>query len=143
MNTPWGQSQSVETLARGIHWVSTASHGGLMVSAGVAAKLLSERAIKNAFPGTCAEYVCFEEDCSYAIAFYEHPEWKRHLDRKALAEWECSNLDPDSYMGKAKASAIPKLIAEVSKSDDAIREDMRAIVTSWTPKYFATESEVA
>ena len=114
-----------------------------MVSAGVAAKLFSERAIKNAFPGTRGEYVCFEEDCSYAIAFYEHPEWKRHLDRKALAEWECSNLDPDSYMGKAKASAIPKLIAEVSKSDDAIREDMRAVVTAWTPKYFAAESEVA
>jgi hypothetical protein len=143
MNTPWGQSQSVETLARGIHWVSTASHGGLMVSAGVAAKLFSERAIKNAFPGTWAGHVCFEEDCSYAVAFYEHPEWKRHLDRKALAEWECSNLDPDSYMGRAKAEAVPKLIAETSKSDDAIREDMRSIVAAWTPQYFATESEVA
>ena len=114
-----------------------------MVSTSVAAELFSERAIKNAFPGTCVEYVCFEEDCSYAIAFYEHPEWKRHLDRKALAGWEGSNLDPDSYMGKAKASAIPKLMAEVLKSDDAIREDMRAIVNAWTPKYFATESEVA
>ena len=65
------------------------------------------------------------------------------LIEKHLAEWECSNLDPDSYMGKAKASAIPKLIAEVSRSDDAIREDMRAIANAWTPKYFAAESEVA
>jgi hypothetical protein len=136
MNTPWGISQEVETISRGIHWVSTASHGGLMVSASIAERVLTPKAIKVAFPGRCGGYVCFEEDCSYAIAFLEHPEWKRHLDRKALAEWECSVLEPDSHMGKAKAEAVPKLTAAVTKSDDAIREDMRAIVTSWNPEYF-------
>jgi uncharacterized protein DUF7007 len=137
MNTPWGISQNVETIGRGIHWVSTAGHGGLMVSAGVAEKILSAQAIKTAHPGKCGGYVCFEEDCSYAVAFFEHPEWKRHLDQKSVAEWQHSELDPDSYMGKAKAEAMPKLTAEVSKSDDAIREDMRAVVTSWNPEYFA------
>jgi len=143
MNTPWGQSQSVETITRGIRWVTTAGHGGLMVSAGIAAKVLSHRAIEHAFPGKHGGYVCFEEDCSYAIAFFEHPEWKRHLDRKSLAEWECSNLDPDSYIGRAKAEAVPKLTAEVAKSDEAIREDMRAVVMAWTPEYFAAGTEVA
>ena len=136
MNTPWGVSQSVETIVRGIHWISTAGHGGLMVSSGVADKVLSQQAIKVAHPGRCGGYVCFEEDCSYAVAFFEHPEWKRHLDRKSLAEWQCSVLAPDSYMGKAKAEAVPKLTADVAKSDDAIRADMRAIVTSWNPEYF-------
>jgi hypothetical protein len=136
MNTPWGTSQQVETIARGIHWVSTAGHGGLMISAGIAEKALSQQAVKVAFPGRTGGYVCFEEDCSYAVAFLEHPEWKRHLDRMALAQWEHSVLEPDSYMGKAKADAVPKLTAEVAKSDDAIREDMRAIVTSWNPEYF-------
>jgi hypothetical protein len=136
MNTPWGVSQQVETIARGIHWVSTAGHGGLMISAGVADKVLSQQAIKVAHPGRCGGYVAFEEDCSYAVAFYEHPEWKRHLDAKSLAEWQCSVLDPDSYMGRAKAESIPRLTTDVAKSDDAIRADMRAIVTSWNPEYF-------
>ena len=136
ISTPWGTSQQVETIARGIHWVSTAGHGGLMVSAGVAEKVLSQQAIKVAHPGRCGGYVCFEEDCSYAVAFFEHPEWKRHLDKKSLAEWQASEYAPDSYMGKAKAESVPKLTAEVEKSDDAIREDMRAIVASWNPEYF-------
>jgi hypothetical protein len=136
MNTPWGTSQQVETIARGIHWVSTAGHGGLMVSAGVAEKVLSQQAIKVAHPGRCGGYVCFEEDCSYAVAFFERPEWKRHLDAKSLAEWQCSEFAPDSHMGRAKAESVPKLTAAVAKSDDAIREDMRAVVTSWNPEYF-------
>lgn len=136
ISTPWGVSHQVETIARGIHWVSTAGHGGLMVSAGVAEKLLSPQAIKTAFPGRCGGYVCFEEDCSYAVAFFEHPEWKRHLDKKSLTEWECSVFEPDSHMGRAKSGAVPKLTANVAKSDDAIREDMRAIVASWNPEYF-------
>jgi len=107
-----------------------------MVSAGVAEKLLSQQAIKVAFPGRCGGYLCFEEDCSYAVAFFEHPEWKRHLDAKSLAEWQCSVLEPGSYMGKAKAEAVPKLTVNVAKSDDAIREDMHAIVASWNPEYF-------
>jgi hypothetical protein len=40
-------------------------------------------------------------------------------------------------MGKAKADALPRLTAEVAKSDDAIREDMRAIVISWNPEYLS------
>ena len=136
MNTPWGTSQQVETIARGIHWVSTAGHGGLMVSAGIAEKILSQQAIRVAFPGKAGGYVCFEEDCRYAVAFLERPEWKRHLDRMALAQWEHSVFEPDSYMGRAKAESIPKLTAAIAKSDDAIREDMRAIVTSWNPEYF-------
>jgi hypothetical protein len=146
MNTPWGVSQQVETIARGIHWVSTAGHGGLMVSAGVAKKILSEQAVKVAHPGKAGGYVCFEEDCSYAVAFFEHPEWKRHLDKLSLAQWEnsilpapCLVLDGDSYdsrMAKAKAQAVPRLIAEIAKSDDQIRAEMRAIVESWNPEYF-------
>jgi hypothetical protein len=137
MNTPWGVSQQVETIARGIHWVSTAGHGGLMVSHAAAKKLLSPKAFEVAHPGMCGGYLCFEEDCSYAVAFFEHPEWKRHLDAKSLAEWQCSVLDPDSYMGRAKAESIARLTANVAKSDDAIRADMRAIVTSWNPEYFS------
>ena len=135
MNTPWGLSHTDETITRGVHWVTTAGHGGLMVSNGVAAKALSERAIAVAHPGKCGGYVCFEEDCSYAVAFFEHPEWKRFLDQQSLAEWQAST-DTSEYMQKAKADAVPKLTAKVAKTDDAIREDMRAIVQRWNAKYF-------
>ena len=40
-------------------------------------------------------------------------------------------LDPESYMGKAKATAIPRLTVDIAKSDAEIRADMRAIVQSW------------
>lgn len=136
ISTPWGVSQQVETIARGIHWVSTAGHGGLMVSHGEAKKLLSPKAFEVAHPGMCGGYLCFEEDCSYAVAFFEHPEWKRFLDKLSLAQWQASEYAPDSYMGKAKAEALPKLTAAIAQSDDAIRADMRAIVTSWNPEYF-------
>jgi hypothetical protein len=141
--TPWGTSDSRETIARGIHWVTTPSHGGLMISAAVAKELLSEQAIKIAHPGKFAGYVCFEEDCSYAVAFLENPSWKRHLDKLSLASWELSVLDADSYMGKAKAKAIPRLTADIAKSDDEIRADMRAIVQSWYPQYFDTAATAA
>jgi hypothetical protein len=72
-----------------------------MISAAVAEKLLTPQARLVAFPGKCGGYFCFEEDCSYAVAFLEHPEWKRHLDRMALAQWESSVFDAESYMGKA------------------------------------------
>jgi len=28
--TPWGKAQSQDSLGRGLQWVTTASHGGLM-----------------------------------------------------------------------------------------------------------------
>ncbi len=136
MNTPWGTSQQVETITRGVHWVSTAGHGGLMVAIGLAERVLTPEALKVAHPGRCGMYACFEEDCSYAVAFFEHPEWKRHLDRMALAQWESSVFDAESYMGKAKAESIPKLTAAIARTDEEIRADMRVTVSCWNPEYF-------
>jgi hypothetical protein len=105
-----------------------------MVSRGAAQKYLTPKAIE--LGERYGAYVCYEEDCAYAIAFFQNPNWKRFLDKQSLAEWENSVLEPDSYMGKAKASAVPKLQTELAKTDDQIREDMRAIVESWYPEFF-------
>ena len=73
MNTPWGISQSVDKITRGVVWTSTAGHGGLGVAKSTARKVLSDAAL------LCANYhngyYWFEEDCQCAIAFLEHPEW--------------------------------------------------------------------
>jgi hypothetical protein len=136
MNTPWGKSQSITKIQFGVSWVSTAGHGGLMVSAGQAEKLFDSKVIDTAYPGRFAGYVCFEEDCSYAVAFLAHPEWKRYLDKLSLAEWENSVFDSDSYMGRAKSESVPKLQAEIAKTDEQIRADMAEIVRYWYPEYF-------
>ena len=141
MNTPWGKADHVTKIQFGVSWVSTPSHGGLLVSAGQAAKLLTPKAISIAHPGQFAGYVCFEEDCSYAVAFFQNPSWKRFLDAKSLAEWENSVFDADSYMGKAKTESVPKLRAEIAKTNEQIREDMRQIVERWNPEFFNSEKE--
>jgi hypothetical protein len=56
-----------------------------------------------------------------------------------LTEWDNSILDADSYMGKAKAEATPKLQAEINKSNSDIMRDMRQGVERWFPGYFQQE----
>ena len=141
METPWGKSQTDECLGVGLHWVTTASHGGLMITKARAEKQLSPNA--RQFAGRYGSYLCFEEDCAYAIAFYEQPLWKRELDMRALADWNRQNHYPDSYMDKAKKQAIPRLQAEIAKTDTQIRDEMREIVESWYPEYFADPASEA
>ncbi len=112
-----------------------------MVSRTAAAKYLSEQAIKAIHSTRSADYVCFEEDCEYAIAFFERPEWDRFLKEKDLREWHAIAANtwtypPGSYMGKAALECIPKVEAHLRMTNDEIREEMRAIVTRWNPEYF-------
>ena len=110
-HSPWGSIQQCIPIQYGVRWVSTASHGGLMVTADVAAKQLSQRAIDLAHPGVCGDHVCFEEDCSYAIAFFEHPEWAVILEVN----------DKDGRRD------IP-----------TIKDNMAHIIEQWVPEYFCT-----
>lgn len=143
--SPWGPVQDRTPIAEGVSWVSTASHGGLMVTSKAASKYLSAKAVEVAYPGQCGNYVCFEEDCSYAVAFYERPEWKRILDRASLAEWrqyqsgEIADF-PNGAMKAHSTERIPKLEAAIARTDDQIKEAMAAIVREWNPEYFAEAS---
>lgn len=138
MHTPWGTADHIVEIEKGVRWVSTPSHGGLMVSLAKARKIFSERAIDVAFPGTCGGYVFWEEDCSYAVAFFEHPEIKRAIDQDSLNDWNRENPS-NPYTAKAKADAVPRLTAEIAKTDDEIKADMRAIVAQWNPEYFGEQ----
>lgn len=78
MQTPWGKSDSIIKIERGVSWVRTPSHGGLAITRMAAVSLLSQEARAQA--ERYGSYLFFEEDSAYAIAFYEHPEWYRAIN---------------------------------------------------------------
>ncbi len=94
MFTPWGNADYKRTLTRGVHVVSTPSHGGVMIAKGYAKKNLSETAIKCGLE--YGNYLCYEEDCDYCIPAYELPELFPDLDVeaifKSLSRWRADYL---------------------------------------------------
>ena len=67
-NTPWGEVQHCDMLCTGVFMVTTAGHGGTMVSKDVAA-ILSPAARKCGF--NHRGYICFEEDTQEDVVFRE------------------------------------------------------------------------
>lgn len=95
----WGEIQEEYKLAPGVKWVTTAGHGGLMVSDAKARKELSAAAYKigEKYQG----WLCYEEDALWAIPFYENPEWESALVAKAGGRIST----PDAKEGVIKTSA--------------------------------------
>lgn len=67
-NSPWGKVQTCDALCLGVFLVSTASHGGTMVSKEISA-MLSSAARKCGFKQ--GGYLCFEEDCQESVVLRE------------------------------------------------------------------------
>jgi hypothetical protein len=133
METPWGTADEILRITRGVSWVSTPSHGGLMVANTVAQKYLTPKAIE--YGEKFGRHIAYEEDCACAIPFFQNPQWLYNRHQLNFIAWqrlECS----DAYMLKAKNSAIPKLQAELAKTDEQIREEMREQIMKWYPKFF-------
>ena len=57
--SPWGTIQHSEELYTGVHMVSTASHGGIMILREIAHKLLAKRVQEYGF--WYCNYLCFED----------------------------------------------------------------------------------
>lgn len=72
MATPWGSAQRVDRVTPdgAVIWVSTAGHGGLMMSFERAARHLSGPARDKGDPFD-GGWLCYEEDCRYAIPLSE------------------------------------------------------------------------
>lgn len=87
--SPWGEVQTCDVLCPGVFLVSTASHGGTMVSKDIAA-VLSPAARKCGFQKK--GYLCFEEDSQESVVLRELLDkklWKapdRIKDRLAFEE---------------------------------------------------------
>jgi len=71
--SPWGQVDQSERLLPGLTMVFTPGHGGLMLTEKFAQKHLSAGAIAYAdvWGSGASKRLCYEEDCAYAIVFWE------------------------------------------------------------------------
>ncbi len=68
-NSPWDEVQTCRTIANGIYEVSTAGHGGVMITAEIAQYILSSEALQNGYLDS--GYYCYEEDCDACIPLRE------------------------------------------------------------------------
>lgn len=139
METPWGRSDSQSKIAVGVSWVGTPSHGGLVVSSQQGRAKLSEKAIKLA----AIEWqsaVFFEEDCAYAVAFFEVPEWCRKLWELEAYDW-LKYLEPGFYDHYGLKKQAPErafnLFIKSRQSDEQIRAEYRPIIERYYPAYFS------
>ena len=71
MPTPWGKADSKHEICKGVYDVGTPGHGGIMVGRAQARNLLSPEAIAEGM--TWGQWICYEEDCDWAIFAYEQP----------------------------------------------------------------------
>lgn len=95
VHTPWGEADTIETLAEGVIQVSTSTHGGIGVDSEVANKRLSAPARAEAIRQ--GGRLWFEEDCDWAIVCNEMPELfserHRELAVESLKRWNQTYLD--------------------------------------------------
>ena len=86
LHSPWGPVQMSERLADGIYQVSTAGHGGWMVARPVAAERLTPEARPQG--ESHAAWLCFEEDCAWAVPAWELPElWPAYFKDRLSDPW--------------------------------------------------------
>ncbi len=99
-HTPWGPSDHSETVARGIVFYSTSSHGAFHLSPTRVAQLppsIKAEAQKKGFI-TPKNDAWFEQDCAYSLVVLSFPE---HFNEKQLeaAHKSAKNWFPDAWMG--------------------------------------------
>lgn len=74
-HTPWGKAQQSVQIVQGMTLVSTAGHGGIMVTEKAAKDWLSEAARECGM--RYSGYLCYEEDCDINIVIYDaKPLWE-------------------------------------------------------------------
>lgn len=162
MNTPWGKADHQKKLAEGVYWVSTPSHGGLVINESIATKYLTPEAIKAA--EQFGSLLCFEEDCACAIPFFECPSWLDMLGASAdnpdhefltLSRWYPGYLisrgivpSPEPYRcyradklaDKMRAKKHRNLIIEAMGDWHTGRPGVVEVVTADGKRHFVTEA---
>ena len=80
--TPWGLSQSINKIAPGIAFLSTAGHGGYRVSKRKADRYFTHAELKHAAIFYGGNYYWFEEDCAWVMVARAFP----HLFEPSVRE---------------------------------------------------------
>ena len=111
--SPWGKVQTCDVLAPGVFLVSTASHGGTMVSKEVSA-FLSPAAKRCGFKRS--GFLCFEEDAQESVVLRELLDkklWRipeRIKDKAAFEEGINKSIRPDSPGWKRQRPPAGRLL---------------------------------
>src|SRR5271156_3687241 len=86
MSTPWGRADNVETITEGIWFVSTPSHGGIVL----------DKAHKSLMPKPFRNNKWYEEDCEAGKVIITFPEAFKESTVKA-AHASVKNWFPVAY----------------------------------------------
>lgn len=126
-SSPWGKVQHCDILCPGVFMVSTASHGGTMIGADMAAAL-SPAARKCGLYEK--GYLCFEEDCQENVVFRELLDKKlwqipdRIKDKTAFEEKINASLrqhNPDYWRARQRSTEKSHTVQE-EKTDRGRKE---------------------
>jgi hypothetical protein len=135
MYTPWGKSNSTETLEPGIVFVDTPSHGGIMVNRS-AIHTLPSNILPAAIP--YGEWFAFEEDCAACLVFASRPDlFRKHLQHN-LDDWK-RTLDRDfvpDYAQESGPESVAKLTARLAQSDIDLIAPLVESNLYWYPELF-------
>lgn len=99
MQTPWGSSQSQKTIASGIVFYSTSSHGGIKLSSERVKQMPDD--LRN-FGSTAPGW--YEEDCEYSIVVLAFPELFKPEDFY-FAVGSCKSYYPELVTPERQAIA--------------------------------------
>ena len=109
-NSPWGEVQTCRVIANGIYEVSTAGHGGIMISTELAPHILSPEALQKDIRE--GGYYCYEEDCDACIPLRElYDKGILKQNNGYIAHYLVKSENPESKNGKVpfdKATATEK-----------------------------------
>jgi hypothetical protein len=130
--SPWGKIQNKLDIAAGIKFVSTAGHGGLMISEKLAIKNLPQIALKEGI--LYSGYYCFEEDCAYAIPVFIMDIPLLPNANHSIAEKTVKNWYPDIYEAftKIKLNLEDSWMLRKRKHIEDIKDKMVAVAASST-----------
>lgn len=105
-SSPWGSIQYSAQIAPGLRQVSTASHGGLLLSHGAAERLhISPMALS--LGNRWQDGWAYEEDCEWAILAWEIPQHWPLLFRHA--GWQIQ-ADPRTYLIETLSAWCPTIL---------------------------------
>lgn len=133
----WGEIQSCKTIAYGIYEVSTAGHGGVMISTELAPHILSPEALKKGVKER--GYYCYEEDCDAAIPLRELYD-KGILDQanEYFTHFYVKSNRTEAEDGRIKGSVPFKVATEEEKTKffDWWNNSVICSLVDWNKEYW-------
>ena len=129
--SPWGTVQSEEKYGRGLTFVSTPSHGGFMISKGVAERRLSDAAMSLGW--VYGSYLCYEEDCAACIVMFELPETQGSANQQDI--FNCLSSYYPNYLKERGLEPEPTRYADyLKRQEESMRrrnKDPNLVVAGW------------